>query len=687
MSETLTWSEMLDQDDDTPTNPSTRRTFADIFADRLARLGEGDSTMAVGAGLLAAGAVGGSLFSGALSRRALLKGTAATAAVAGLAGGAGVALGARPAEAAAGESSLTFPPLPHSYDANSHVADGYEIQTLIRWGDPVVAGAPEFDPMNQSAAAQAKQFGYNNDFVAFMPLPVGSKTPDHGLLCVNHEYTNPHLMFPGIADGDIESLSKEQVDIEMAAHGHAVVEIKREGNTWQVVKDSPLNRRMTALETEFELTGPAAGTDRAKTKADPSGTKVIGTVNNCAGGKTPWGTILFAEENFHGYFWGNPEATAEAENYKRLGLGKARYAWGKFHDRFNVDKEPNEPNRFGWMVEYDPYDPTSTPKKRTTLGRFKHEGATTVLNKDGRVVVYAGDDQRFEYVYRFITKGTYNPDDRAANMGLLDEGTLSVARFNEDGSIDWLPLVHGNGPLTAENGFKDQADVMIDVRKAADLMGATPMDRPEDVEPNPVNGIIYAMMTNNTKRKADDLNVVNDRAANRHGHVVEIIPPGTAADGNGAEADHTADRYTWDIFLKAGNPAKPEDGALYGGDVGENGWLSCPDNVAFDSKGRIWIATDGGPKSGIADGVWAADVTGPARAVTRRFYACPQGAELCGPEFTPDDGAYFAAVQHPGDEKGSTFDNPSTRWPDFADNMPPRPAVQVVVKKGGGAIG
>ena len=690
LSEPSTWSTLVDGDDDVALNPSTRPSFGDMLAARLNQMGGTPAGLAATTALGGTGAavVAASLFSGkTISRRGLMKGAAATAAVASTAGAAGALLAPSQARAAEGASTLTFPPLPHSYDETSHVADGYEIQTLIRWGDPVVAGAPEFDPMNQTAEAQEKQFGYNNDYVGFMPLPVGSDTADHGLLCVNHEYTNPHLMFPGIADGEIEKLTKEQVDIEMAAHGHAVIEIKRDGNTWSVVKDSPYNRRISALSTEMEMAGPAAGSDRLKTNADPTGTKVIGTVNNCAGGKTPWGTILFAEENFHGYFMGDIEKTAEAENYKRYGVGGGRYAWGKFHDRFNVDKEPNEPNRFGYMVEFDPYDPNSVPKKRSTLGRFKHEGATTVVNKDGHVVVYTGDDQRFEYIYRFITAGTFNPDDRAANMDLLDEGTLSVARFNDDGTLDWLPLVFGEGPLTAENGFNSQADVLIDTRKAADLVGATPMDRPEDVEPNPVNGIIYAMLTNNTKRKEDQLNAANTRAVNRHGHVVEMIPPGTAPDGDGANAEHTADQYTWDIFLMCGDPSKPEHGALYGGDVGENGWLSCPDNHTFDTKGRIWISTDGGPKSGIADGVWAADVHGPGRAITRRFYACPRGAELCGPEFTPDDSAYFAAVQHPADEKDSTFDNPSTRWPDFDDSLPPRPSVQVIVKTGGGAIG
>jgi uncharacterized protein len=618
------------------------------------------------------------------SRRDAFKGLTASLALTAF-GGAAMTL-AREAKAAVSASTLTFAEVPHGYTPNHVVAEGYDAQILIRWGDPVLPGAPAFDPRTLTADDQEKMFGYNNDYVGFLPLPLGSKNADHGLLCVNHEYTNVHLMFPGLKEGELSKLTKEQVDIEMAAHGHSVIEIKRgAGGKWAVVPNSPYNRRLSLRSTAFTFDGPAAGHDRLKTKTDATGAKVIGTINNCAGGKTPWGTVLIAEENFNNYFGGKHEG-AEADNLKRLGFKeKADYAFYLHHERFDVSKDPNEANKFGWMVELDPFDPKSTPVKHTALGHFKHEGANVVVNKDGRVVAYAGDDERFEFVYRFVSKNTYDPNNREANKTLLSEGTLSVAKFEADGKLVWLPLVFGQGPLTEANGFKSQADVLIETRKAAKLVGATPMDRPEDVEPNPVTGVVYMALTNNSNRKDDQVDAANPRARNLHGHIVEMIPPGTSPSGKNAEADHTADAFTWDIFLLAGDPAK--DGAKYNAGTSADGWFSSPDNVAFDSKGRLWIATDGFTNYGSADGTWAADTSGSGRALTRAFFRCPMGAENCGPEFNPDDTAYFLAVQHPGDDKNSTFDAPSTRWPDFQDALPPRPSVVVVSKKGGGPIG
>jgi len=582
---------------------------------------------------------------------------------------------------AAGPSTLTFRELERGMDLDDHVPEGYEKQVLIRWGDPVLSGAPAYDPNNVTAAAQEKQFGYNCDFIGLHPLPRESKSGDRFLMVVHHEYTNTNLMFPGMGSGRDANLksSKAQVEAELAAHGGSIIEIARDGNQWKVVPDSRYARRITGT-TPMRISGRAAGHDKMKTSADPTGTRVLGMLNQCAGGETPWGTWLATEENFNGYFGGDAGATPDKEVFARYGVTKASwYGWVNHIDRFNVEKELNEANRFGWIVEIDPYDPSWEPVKRTELGRFKHEGATHTLAKDGRVVFYSGDDQQGEFVYKFVTNRPWNADDRAANRDLLDDGVLYVARFSDDGKVTWLPLVHGQGPLTeAANQFRNQAEVLIDTRRAARALGATPMDRPEDVEANKVNGRVYVMLTNNTRRgTAQPLDRANPRASNAHGHVIEFAP---------TDGDHGATDGTWSIFLLAGKPGQ-DAGAQYHRATTDNGWLSCPDNCAFDSKGRIWIATDGAPTAaGIADGVYAADTSGFGRALTRLFYQAPTGAEVCGPVLTPDDRTLFVAIQHPGEDPGSTFEKPSTRWPDFKDG-PPRPSVVAIVKKDGGPIG
>ncbi|MBM3649334.1 MAG: PhoX family phosphatase [Alphaproteobacteria bacterium] len=614
----------------------------------------------------------GDLIARRLSRRSALLGIAGTAAAA--------VAGSGPASAQkTGPSSFTFGEVAHVNDAMHHVPDGYEVQVLIRWGDPVLADAAAFDPANLSAVTQAKQFGYNNDFLGLHPLPPGSTANDRFLMVVNHEYTNSNLMLAGIGEGREARLraDRRQAEIEMAAHGGAVIEIAREGRRWNVVEGSRYARRIDA-NTPMRVAGPAAGDARMKTSGDPSGTRVSGMFNNCAGGETPWGTWLTCEENFHVYFQGEQAKHPDQVLAKRYGLGRApSYAWGKYFDRFDLDKEPNEPNRFGWIVEIDPYDPQWTPAKRTALGRFAHEGCHHAVAKDGRVVCYMGDDARMEYVYKFVTARPWSPTDRAANRDLLDDGTLYVARFDADGRVVWLPLVHGQGPLTAANGFTSQADVVIGARRAADLLKATPMDRPEDIEPNRVNGRVYVALSNNGSRKPEEVNAANPRPKNDHGHILEITPK---------DGDHAASEGVWEIFIAAGEPGK-HAGTKYHPATSANGWLTCPDNVAFDSKGRLWIATDSAEIAGIADGLYACDVAGEGRALPRQFFAAPKGAEVCGPIFTPDDRTLFLAIQHPGEGKGSTFETPSTRWPDFKDGQPPRPAVIAITKKDGGPIG
>jgi len=587
---------------------------------------------------------------------------------------------------AAGPSTLTFPELRHQLNEGDAVAEGHRIQTVIRWGDPILPEAPAFDPRAQTPESQARQFGYNCDYVDFFPLPKGSQASDHGLLVVNHEYTIAGLMFPGLGSGAQarRRVSEAQARIEMAAHGGSVVEVKREAGRWSVVQESRFNRRIT-VATPMRISGPAAGNALMKTSADPFGMRVLGMINNCAGGNTPWGTVLTCEENFNFCFGGEAaESGPQAAHYKRYGISKQPgFIWNRYDSRFDLDREPNEPNRFGWVVEFDPYDPASVPVKRTALGRIKHEGCTHAISKDGRVVFYTGDDERFEYVFKFVTARPWNPTDPAANRDLLDDGTLYVAKFEADGTLRWLPLVFGTGPLTPANGFNSQGDVVIAARRAGDLLGATPMDRPEDVETNPANGRVYVMLTNNTRRTAQQVDAANPRAKNEHGHVIEIIPPGAGS----AEVDHAAETARWEIFLVAGRPGM-DAGAQYHRATSAEGWLSCPDNCAFDGKGRIWIATDGADDAaGIADGLYAADTAGPGRALTRCFYQAPIGAEVCGPRFTPDDTTLFLSIQHPGEMPGASFDKPATRWPDFQDGVPPRPSVIAITKIGGGPVG
>ncbi|MGB6230804.1 MAG: PhoX family phosphatase, partial [Litorimonas sp.] len=572
-------------------------------------------------------------------------------------------------------SAFGFEEIARGMDETHHVPDGYTTDILLRWGDPLFADSPAFDPLNQTEAAQLRQVGYNNDYLGYVPLPDGANGRARALLCINHEYTSTALMLPGVAADYPDSMTEALCRVEMAGHGGTVVEIEETSQGWKPVVGSRFNRRITAHATPMEMTGPAAGSPRLATSEDPAGRRVAGTMNNCAGGITPMGTYLMAEENFNGNFMGElPDDHPEAANHARYGVPGGWYQWGRFIDRYDVSKEPNEPNRFGWIVEVDPMDPTSMPRKRTALGRFKHEGAESIVAPDGRLVVYMGDDQRFDYVYKFVTQGRADSGD----PDLLDKGTLYVARFEEDGRVRWMPLVHGTGPLTAANGFASQADVLIETRRAADLLEATPMDRPEDVEPDPRTGTVWVMLTNNHRRKADQVDAANPRAQNVAGHIIQIVEP------NG---DFAATESRWDMLVRCGDPEDPSMDAMWNPLTSENGWFGSPDNCAVDPSGRLWVATDGNEKTGAADGLWAMETDGSRRGTSRAFFRAPIGAEVCGPKFAPDGRTVFLALQHPGEGDDAHFADPTTRWPDFRPAMPPRPSVVAVRRVDGGPIG
>ncbi|HEY9564525.1 MAG TPA: PhoX family phosphatase, partial [Nocardioides sp.] len=558
------------------------------------------------------------------------------------------------------------------------VPTGFEWAPIISWGDPVTKGAPAFDFDNQTPEAQRGQAGYNADFAALLIDGRGrggqGSQGRRGVLVFSNEYTNDELMFRGVTGS--ADLTDTQLQIVQAAHGMTIVDVRRQrpGTPWEYDRRGRRNRRLHA-HTEFALDGPAAGNAALRTSADRSGRTVLGTLNNCAGGVTPWGTVLSGEENFNQYF----DATDAPDPDKRLaryGITSAGRGWERVDRRFKVAEEPNEVNRFGWVVEVDPDDPNSTPVKHTAMGRFKHEGANVRLADDGRAVAYMGDDERFDYIYKFVSKRRHRPGNRRHNMKLLSEGDLYVAKFNGDGAADgdydgtgeWLPLVvDGRSHVP---GWP-VADVLIWTRQAADLVGPTKMDRPEDVEPNPVNGRVYAAMTNNTSRKPGQQDEANPRTPNKHGHVLELTE---------RRNDAAAVNFTWKIVLLAGDPGDPST-FFNGYDKSEVSPISCPDNVAFDKQGNLWISTDGQPGTlGNCDALHMMPLEGPEKGRLQQFLSVPVGAECCGPWITNDERTVLVAVQHPGEVSGASPENPVSRFPYLGDGQP-RPGVVQVFRR------
>ena len=569
-------------------------------------------------------------------------------------------------------TNLGFKPITLTREDREQLPEGYSRKILLRWGDPLFPGVPRLTMANATAQLQEQTFGYNCDLNIWFSMSSPARDT-RGLLWVNHEYTEGARMFPSY---DPANPTKAQVDVELAAHGGTVVELKKTGKEWEVVLDSPYNKRYSALSSVFEISGPLRGHDLLKTTADPEGVRVIGTLNNCAGGPTPWGTVLSGEENWNQYFAnndGNPNATLQAMN-KRYGVGggASSRSWEKYHSRFDLSKEPNEINRFGYIVEIDPMDPDWTPRKRTAMGRFKHEGANYSICADGRVAFYSGDDERFDYQYKFVTKNAWDPNDREAARTLLDEGDLYVARFRDDGTGTWIKLAPTNGSLRDWT----MEDILLNTRGAADAAGATPMDRPEDVEVNPRNHRVYIACTNNTRRTAEQVDGPNPRPDNAAGHIIELSED---------RGDAAATEFTWEMFMLCGRADDPST-FFAGFDKTQVSSIGAPDNVAFDRTGNLWIATDGMQNTPVAvnDGLFAVPTAGPNRGKLQAFYNCPKGAEVCGPYFTDDNRAVFLNIQHPG-ENSEGPDDPETLWPD--NEWPPLPSLIVITKDNGGIIG
>src|SRR5262245_59410910 len=620
------------------------------------------------------------------SRRQVLTGGLVAAGAALLGAGAG------PRVARAAGVILGFRSVPVSKADTVIVPPGYSAEVVYAWGDRIGDG-PDFRPdASNSIADQERQAGMHHDGLHFFPLPMGSTSSTRGLLVVNHEYTDDGLLHPG----GMEPWTAEKVAKSQAAHGVSVVEIVREGGRWRVDRSSTLARRVTA-RTPLRVDGPAAGHPLLRTGFDPDGRTVLGTINNCAMGATPWGTYLTCEENFSNYFANVasdvPGIADPAERQrvlaaqKRYGIAATGqgYRWHEHDERFDAARHPNEANRFGWIVEIDPFDPKSQPVKHTALGRFKHEGAFVTLTRDQRVAVYSGDDERNEYIYKFVSDARYDPANRGANLRLLAQGTLYAARFDADGTGQWLPLVHGQGGIDAAAGVASQADVLINARAAADVLRPTKMDRPEWIAMHPDSREMYCTLTNNITRGTDKgpgTDPVNPRANNVYGHIIRWKEDG---------ADAGASRFTWDVFVLCGDPESTDPGkrGSIKGDV-----FGSPDGLWFDARGVLWIQTDVSTST-LLKGDYAAMgnnqmlAADPETREVRRFLTGPNGCELTGVTATPHGRSMLVNIQHPGEPASERSDpkNPTaiSVWPDGVGR--PRSATVVIRRRDGGVIG
>ncbi|MGI1662352.1 PhoX family protein [Palleronia sp. KMU-117] len=664
--------------DEPPCNPSENRNFYDVMDTHLKRRGflmGGLATIATG------------LFGAALTTRGAL------------------------AQSASASSLLGFTPVPVSYDDTVVVPEGYRVQVLGAWGEPIAGDMPAFSPSN-SGAEQGLQIGQHHDGMHFFPIEGSS---EDGLLVVNHEYIEPRFLHAGKWKGqaidadtvvyDANGLrDDDEVLKEMNAHGVSIYRVaKQPDGAWAIVED-PRNRRVTTL-TEIEIGGPVRGSDFVKTRFSPDGTRTRGTVNNCAHGVTPWNTYMAAEENWAGYFTNTDSVDQKPDlprEHARYGVSTSRegdrYGWhlaasgADDYVRFDastkgasaVEDYRNEPNTYGWMVEIDPFDPAATPVKRTSLGRFAHEGVVFAPAVEGApVVCYSGDDARFEYIYKFVSDGVFVPGE--TDGAILDSGTLYVARFDDDGTGEWIALAPGRNGLTPANGFDSLAHILVNTRAAADFVGATKMDRPEWGTVDPNSGEVYFTLTNNTRRTQAQVDAVNPRAVNNFGQIVRWRYP------NG---DHTRNTFDWDLFVIAGNAA--QSATFAGKALDDASIFACPDGIWCDPSSRLWIQTDMGDigpgydgplKDFGMNGMLAGD---PTTGEIRRFLTGPWGQECTGVVTTPDQRTMFVNFQHPGAHASAedfAAGNMGSTWPDGDAAIPPRSATIVITRDDGGIIG
>ena len=598
-----------------------------------------------------------------ISRRGFLGGTVAFGAAAFVIGAGGLL--PLPARAAAGR--IGFEPVAANGLDTVTVPQGYGWHIVARWGDPMWSDSIPFDQATRgSGASQERAFGDNNDGMAL--FDDGGRS----VLAVNNEYVNRSVMYGGAGNGKPQNA--DDVRKGKAGHGVSVVEIAQSDGRWSIVIDSPYNRRITA-DTEMRITGPAAGHDLLKTAADPTGTSSRGTWNNCGNGRTPWGTYLACEENFNGYFSSSDPDLELGAAFKRYGIKHEDrgYAWATADERFDVARHPNEPNRAGYVVEIDPLDPASTPKKRTALGRFKHENAEVVIAANGQVVVYMGDDERGEFLYKFVSDGTYA--EGGDNADLLESGRLFAATFADGGRGKWVELE------PAATGMASQAEVCIHTRQAASAVGATTMDRPEWVAAHPMKAEVYCCLTNNKNRgvkpnAGGDPTPVggpNPREKNNYGQIVRWRPDG---------GDHLASGFDWDLFVVAGNPAVHDDDRAGSANVNADNMFNSPDGLGFDSNGMLWIQTDGKySDSGDFEGQGNNQmlVGDPETGEIRRFLVGPRECEVTGITWGTDRKTLFIGLQHPGEKGGSHF-------PDGGDTAP-RSCVVAITRDDGGPMG